>query len=105
VGHQVNLVLLETRAQVIRHGQCIRYQLVFGQRAGGSIRVEGDAAATLLPPANDESVLKNDWIAVGDGKLRHARAAVQKKQHRLGLVLAPDEHPLFHAVDRDGEFL
>ena len=38
------------------------------------------APAALLPPANDEVVLKDGWIALGDRKLGHAGAAVQGKR-------------------------
>jgi hypothetical protein len=69
-----------------------------------NIRVERKSAAALFPPAHDEIVLENGWIVLADCKFRHAGSTMQEEQNGFCFVLAPDEHPLLHAIDVDVEF-
>ena len=63
----------------------------------------GDARTAPFPPDDGEMVFEAGGVPLRQEVLRHA--PMQVEQHGICAVPAPDQHPLFHAVDVDKDLL
>jgi hypothetical protein len=97
--HQVDLLLPESVAKIVRHRDRVGYRLLHRHGFGWNVRPVGESGAAPRPPADGEEVFETHGISLREEILRHAGPAVKEQQHRVRRIPARDEGGHSHVDD------
>jgi hypothetical protein len=101
--HEVDLLLAEASAEVVRHRQRVGHKLIQVQALRWDVGAVGEPRTALLPPDHGEVLVKTRGVVLREEVVGHA--AMDVEQHGIARVLALDEHSLLDTVDVDVDLL
>jgi len=101
MADQEDPFLPEARAQPARELERIRQGLAHAQGFPRGRRVEGLSRAAPVPVDHDEIALPLALERVSQEHAGHSLTPMEEEQDRFGAVVAPDQHPLTRAAERE----